>query len=280
MNSLLVRCGLALAVVCLPAFAQKEAPSVITVDEAQPTARITDVVYSKKHPEHMLLGPAQMRAFYHFNGVRNMGEGQTIAIIGAHHNPVIEHDLMVFSSRFGLPQCSFKNKCLTQVAVQSGDPSHWKPTLGATPNDDGKPHSYGEEEMDMEWAHAMAPAAHLMLVEGMTGSWSDYNLCVKAALEHGATVVSLSLAEPERADHKQLYLDNEKFYSDNRAVYVAAGGDHAHTARWPASLPEVVGVGGTTITTNEMGERLGEVAWTKKSDKEHATGTGAARRLR
>lgn len=269
--------ALSLAFAASSALAQSSL--VFTTDEANKTAQTNEVVHSAKHPEHPLLGPAQIRHFYGFEGVRNMGEGQTIAIIGAHHNPRIEHDLAVFSSRFGLPACSFANTCLTQVAVLSDDPNHWKPEPGHGPNDDGKSHGYGEEEMDMEWAHAMAPAAHLMLVEGMTGSWADYNRCVKAALSHGATVVSLSLAEPERADHKQSYLDNETSYEDDRAIYVAAGGDHAHTARWPASLPEVVGVGGTTITTEEAGTRLSEVAWTKHSEAEHATGTGGGTSL-
>ncbi|MDE1161602.1 MAG: S53 family peptidase [Acidobacteriaceae bacterium] len=258
----------------VPLYAQREIPSVITTDEAQPTARVTDAVHPKQHPDKILLGPWQMRHFYALEGIHNQGEGQTIAIIGAHHNPVIEHDLQVFSSRFGLLPCTFKNKCLEQVAVSGAGPSGWTPTLGRPVNDDGKPHGYGEEEMDMEWAHAMAPAAHLMLVEGPSGSWPDYVRCVQAAVEHGATVVSLSLAEPEREDHKGAYLSNNKYFTDRRAVYVASGGDHAHTARWPASSPDVVGIGGTTITTNAAGERLGEIAWTKKSDKEHATGTG------
>lgn len=254
--------------------AQPETPSVFTVDEAQSTARVTDVVHPKQSPEKTLLGPAQMRHFYHLENVASQGEGQVIAIIGAHHNPRIEHDLIVFSNRFGLPTCTFSNHCLQQLAVVSSTPQNWSHSAQQGINDDGKEHGYGEEEMDMEWAHAMAPAAHLMLVEGMTGSWPDYLRCVDAALAHGATVVSLSLAEPERDDHQAMYSDGNQHFENHQAIYVAAAGDHAHTARWPASSNNVVGVGGTTITTNESGDRLQEIAWSKHSNADHATATG------
>ena len=120
----------------------------------------------------------------------------------------------------------------------------------------------------------LAPSARLILMGGPSGTWEDTMAKVDAAVAAGATVVSLSLAEPQRAEHRELYLKLNAHFADTRASYVAAAGDHAHTARWPASSPDVVGVGGTTISTDETGVRLKEVAWSKHSDAEHAEGTG------
>lgn len=250
-----------------------QSPMVITTGEAHPQAHVTDVVHPEKHPEFVLIGPAQVRRFYRLDGVQNLGEGQTIALIGAHHDDRMEHDLAVFSARFGLPQCTVKSGCLRLIDSPGAKPEEWTPKPGVTDAENRK-FSFGEEEMDVEWAHALAPAAHLMLVGGPSGGWANYLLAVETAVKNGATVVSLSLAEPQRADHREMYLKGNAAFRDTRAIYVASAGDHAHTARWPASSPDVVGVGGTTITTNEAGERVKEIAWTKHSEELHATGTG------
>jgi len=252
-------------------FAQTAAPMVTTTGEASPQAKMSDVVHPAQHPETMLIGPYQVWRFYHLEKVKNMGQGQTIALIGYNHDPNLDHDLAVFSQRFGLPQCTLKSGCLRQIDVQPVSAASQK--RAAQPADDAN-HSYGEETMDVEWAHAIAPSAHLILMGGPGGAWEDTMAKVDAAVAAGATVVSLSLAQPQRAENREMYLRLNAHFTDTRASYVAAGGDHAHTARWPASSPDVVGVGGTTITTDEAGTRVKEVAWSKRSNEEHATATG------
>jgi len=247
------------------AVAQSAPVTVTTFGEAQKTAVVGSVVHPEQHPEETLLGPVQVRRFYNLQDVKNMGEGQTIALIGSHHDPVLEHDLAVFSQRFGLPLCAVKSGCLQQIDIPD--------TKGENGPEDGH-YSYLEETMDVEWAHAIAPKAKLMLVEGPRSTWENYLAGVEAAVKAGATVVSLSLAEPQRADHIKMYLDGNKHFLDTRASYVASGGDHAHTARWPASSPDVVGVGGTTIKTDETGKRLGETAWKSRPAGDRYVGTG------
>ncbi len=239
-------------------------PRVATFGEAEKTAAVTDVVHPEKHPEETLIGPRQIWRFYNLESVKNMGEGQTIALIGSHHDPTMERDLAIFSQRFGLPLCSVKNGCFRQIDIPDAEEP------GAT---EGGAYSY-LESMDVEWAHAIAPKAKIMLVEGPRSTWQNYLAGVDAAVANGATVVSLSLAEPQRPEHKQMYLDGNKHFLDTRASYVASGGDHAHTARWPASSPDVVGVGGTTIKTDETGARLGETAWKSRPAGDRYIGTG------
>jgi subtilase family serine protease len=250
------------------ALAQSKLPTVTTFGEAEKTATVGDVVHPEKNPELTLIGPRQVWKFYNLESVKNMGEGQTIALIGSHHDPVLERDLAIFSQRFGLPLCSVQSGCLRQIDIPDAT-SGPKPATGAAGE-----YSYLEETMDVEWAHAIAPKAKLMLVEGPRSSWENYLAGVDAAVAAGATVVSLSLAEPQRPEHKQMYLDGNKHFLDTRASYVASGGDHAHTARWPASSPDVVGVGGTTIKTDDTGARLGETAWKSRPAGDRYVGTG------
>ena len=88
-----------------------------------------------------------------FNGVAGNGAGQTIAIVDAYNDPNIASDLAAFDSRFNLPAPpSFS------VLNQNGQTS---PLPAADPTGDWEV----EESLDVEWAHAMAPGASIVLVE-------------------------------------------------------------------------------------------------------------------
>src|SRR5262245_7963764 len=100
------------------------------------------------------LTPAQIRHAYGidqiaFGAIVGDGAGQTIAIIDAYDDPNIAADLATFSAQFGLPAADF-----TKVN-QSGGSALPPPNKGwAT-----------EIALDVEWAHAIAPAARILLVE-------------------------------------------------------------------------------------------------------------------
>jgi subtilase family serine protease len=237
-----------------------------TVGEVQKMALPGDLVHPAQHPDETLLGPAQVRRFYALEGVNNGGEGQTIALIIAKHDPVLDQDLEVFSRRFGLPSCRAATGCLRQILG---------PSVGPRPSmQEEETGSFVEISMDVEWSHAIAPLAKLMVVEAPHGSWEEFLLAVDTAVAKGATVVSLSLAEPQKPEHKEMYLKGNAHFTNDAAVYVASGGDHAHGARWPASSPDVVGVGGTTIRTDATGARLGETAWISRPAGDRYVGTG------
>lgn len=267
-------CVAAITALAATLAAQSPAAVVPTHGESEPSARVTSAVHPASRPEQLLLSPAQVRHFYGFDGVTATGAGQTIAIIIAHHDPLLERDLAVFSQRFGLPQCTAAQGCLRQIPGPSIDASG-KPRPA---QDKEGTHSYLEVSMDIEWAHAIAPGAKLIVVEAPRSTWEDFTAAVDVAVASGATVVSLSLAEPQRPEHKEMYLRLNRHFQDTRASYVSAGGDHAHGARWPASSPDVVGVGGTTIRTDATGSRLAETAWSShpssKEDRDIGTGGG------
>jgi subtilase family serine protease len=189
------------------------------------------------------LVPSQVRQIYGFDKVANQGEGQLIGIVDAHKHPQIEKDLGVFSQTFGLPACTTSNGCFQQVIAGKGDPG--TDTLWAL-----------EIALDVEWAHAIAPKANILLVNTQSAKLTDMVQGVDLAVQMGATVVSMSWGGPEFAT--EAGFDNH-FLAAN-VTFVAASGDFGNPGFYPAASPNVTGVGGTTLGV-DAGGNLVETAW-------------------
>jgi subtilase family serine protease len=130
--------------------------------------------------------PAQMQTAYgfgsiSFNGTAGTGSGETIAIVDAYDNPNIQSDLDTFDSYFGLPATTVTR--VNQTGGTSYPPTD--PTGGWEL----------EEALDVEWAHAMAPGATIMLVEASSANGTDLLSAIQYAAAH-ANVVSISGAIP------------------------------------------------------------------------------------
>ncbi len=128
--------------------------------------------------------PAQVRDAYGFDKLSYDGTGQTIAIVDAYDDPNIASDLKVFDQAFGL----------------AAPPSFVKAPLanasGTVPK--SNPVWAGEISLDVEWAHAIAPKAKILLVEAATSSWTDLiNAVDYARKQSGVSVVSMSWGGPE-----------------------------------------------------------------------------------
>lgn len=190
------------------------------------------------------LYPSVVQRFYGFQRLAGNGAGQTIAIIDAFDAPNIESDLAVFTQRFGLSPCTTANGCFTK-AYASGQ----QPTTNA---------SWGLEiSLDVEWAHAIAPAAKILLVEATDNSFLHLMNAVTYAVAQGANVVSMSFAGTEFA--QQTFFDST--FQVNNVSFVASSGDAGAGVLYPAASPYVLAVGGTSPETNLAGARYGESAW-------------------
>ena len=200
------------------------------------------------------LTPAQVKAAYgltglSFDGTAADGAGQTIAIVDAYDAPTLAADLATFSTTFGLPAASLS------VVSQTGGS-----TLPAT--DAG----WAQEiSLDVEWAHAIAPAAKILLVEATTDSTTDLLAAVDYARgAAGVSVVSMSWG----ADEFNGETAYDTFFTTPTGhagvTFVAAAGDDgsASGAMWPAAAAGVVSVGGTTLTLAADGTVASEVGWT------------------
>ncbi|MCL4356316.1 MAG: S53 family peptidase [Candidatus Thermoplasmatota archaeon] len=179
---------------------------------------------------------------YTSNGAYNTsyGNGETIAIVDAYGSPTIASDVNTFDSQFGLPAINLQIvKPFGKVAKNSG----WAL----------------ETSLDVEWAHAMAPAAKIVLIE--TPSASNTYL-INDAINYAyntthANVISMSWGEAESqvsSSSLAQYASIFSYVANHGVILVAASGDSgandgtsSPTVNYPASDPSVVGAGGTTL---------------------------------
>ena len=193
------------------------------------------------------LTPAKASHAYGFDAVTGslQGAGQTIALVGAYDHPAIEADLGVFSARFGLPACTTANGCFQKVYA-----SGVKPVTDA---------GWAlEAALDVEWAHAIAPKAKILLVESSSSRFSDLLLAVDLAVQRGASVVSMSWGSSEFSFER--YFDSH--FNVRNVTFVAASGDNGTGAEYPVSAANVVAVGGTKLNlTDALGSYGSETAW-------------------
>ncbi len=171
------------------------------------------------------------------------GKG-TVAIIGAYDDTTIETDLNDFSKAFNLPACTTKNSCFEKHLISSAT----KPNSGWAM----------ETTLDVEWAHAIAPNAKILLVEAKTPSGANLLKAVDYAAGR-QDVVSISMSWGGGEFPEELSLDSH-FKSSSGAVFFASSGDNGTGASWPASSPSVIGVGGTSLAL-KSGEFISETAW-------------------
>ena len=169
----------------------------------------------------------------------------TIVVVGAYNDTTLEADLAVFDKTFNLPACTSANGCLTKHAMSTsiGTNSGWAM----------------ETSLDIEWAHAIAPNAKILLVEATTPSGANLLKAVDyAASVGGASAISMSWGGGEFPEETTL---DSHFVSKSGAPFFASSGDNGAGASWPASSPNVIGVGGTTLTLNSGGTVQSESAW-------------------
>lgn len=183
--------------------------------------------------------PYQLKKSYGLNQISATGIGQTIAIVDAYGSPSIQNDLSVFDQQFALPTANL------QVVYPQGKPKKVNSSWAL------------ETSLDVEWAHALAPDAKIMLVIAKSASVTDLINAVDYATASGARVISNSWGTPEFSSE----VNYDSHFQHNGIVYVASSGDNGSGVEWPAASPYVLSVGGTTLNLESSGNYLGETAW-------------------
>ena len=200
--------------------------------------------------------PAEVQTAYGlsgltFNGGKTAatGAGETIAIVDAYNDPDIAADLAAFSAKFDLAAASLT------VVGQTGSTT----ALPAT-----NP-SWGREiSLDVEWAHAIAPAAKLLLVEAESSGTADLLAGVSyARTVSGVAAVSMSWGGSEFAGETAYDPIFTTPAGHTGITFVASAGDDgsASGAEWPAASPGVLSVGGTDLTLTSSGAYSSETGW-------------------
>jgi subtilase family serine protease len=213
--------------------------------------------------------PSQYRSAY---GLQNLvragfdGRGVTVEITDAYASPTIVNDVNTYSSRHGLPKLR---------------PGQFRQVLPASFDDIklcGPQGWYGEETLDVEAVHGIAPGANIVFVagsdclHGLPRAWAD------SIDHHLAPIVSNSwtVTNGEGTEGQALSMGYVSFVSEfaleaaltGIGNYFASGDSGDDTTSvghkavdFPASDPWVTGVGGTSVGIGAQGQYLWETGW-------------------
>jgi subtilase family serine protease len=212
---------------------------LLTAALAQPASAGTKERYAH-HPLHVRpyasssptgLSPATIKGVYNFSTSSTAGAGKTIAIVDAFDDPTAESDLGVFSSTFGLPACTTANGCFKKVNQTGGSTYPRKNTGWAL-----------EISLDVQWAHAIAPGAHILLVEATSNSFTNLLAAEDYAKAH-AQYVSNSWGASEFSGENAY----DSHFAQSGVSFFVSSGDAGLPAEYPSSSPNVISVGGTTL---------------------------------
>jgi subtilase family serine protease len=226
--------------------------------------------------------PLQFRKAYNLEPLYRRGingAGRTIVLVEAFGSPTLQHDLDMFDAQWGLPHTTVeidRAGTIPPFDPNNGDMVNWA----------------FETTLDVQYAHAIAPGAHIIVVEtpvaqvqGTTGLPEMMN-AEKALIDAGkGDVISQSFTSTEntfpgfdQGDYSSLLNLRYAFKAAERrqVTVLASSGDHGVTNfisdasdtypfevnAWPASDPLVTAVGGTALNLDDSGARLSpDTAW-------------------
>ncbi|MGO8691913.1 MAG: PEP-CTERM sorting domain-containing protein [Thermoguttaceae bacterium] len=247
-------------------------PAVATAGTVTPS--------SSSSPPAAAYTPSQIQTAYGINAISlgsttGNGLGQTIAIIDAYNDPNIIANVNSFSSKFNLQQFNVSGGPTLSVLNEYGNaiPNQTtSPTgTGEPPNAPAGVSSWSiEESLDVEWAHAIAPKANIILYEAnvITSGGSsfadlgDLLTAVQTAAGHsGVSVVSMSWGTNEFPGETSVDPYFTTPAGHPKVTFVASTGDSSAPGEYPAYSPNVVAVGGTTLKLNSNNTRKSEIAW-------------------
>jgi subtilase family serine protease len=200
--------------------------------------------------------PAQITAAYGLSAitfasssgatVKGDGSGETIALIEMYHDPSLQSDVATFDKAYGLPAPTLK--VINQAGSQTN--SGWAQ----------------EESLDVEWAHAIAPGASILVVEAAPASSTTQELqnllsaVNTARYTPGVVAISMSFGFDEMSNESSYdtYFTTPPGHAG--ITFIAASGDEG-VVEYPASSPNVLAVGGTTLNLSSTGGYGSETAW-------------------
>ena len=205
-------------------------------------------------------GPSDLLSAY--NLPAGGGAGQTVAIVDAYDDPNAESDMNTYRSQFGLPSCTSASGCFKKVNQSGGT----KVPRGST--------SWaGEISLDLDMVSAIAPNAHIILVEASTASMTNLGTAVNTAVSLGAKFVSNSYGGRESSSDTSY--DSAYFNHPGVAITVSSG-DGVYGVEYPAASQYVTSVGGTALKRDSSTTRgWSESVWSTSSTEGAGSGCSA-----
>jgi subtilase family serine protease len=211
----------------------------------------------------------QLRRAYGADGTGLTGRGVTVAVVDAYDSPTLGSDVSAYAAAHG--DAPYRQGQLTRV-----DPAAWTDTVApsdAFPGGCGAAGWYGEQSLDIEAVHGVAPDADILYVGGASCQDSDLTDALDRVVDGRlATIVSDSWSDLESATdpsidavYDQTFMrgavEGIGFYfsSGDDGDEVAASG--SKTVGSPVSLPWVTAVGGTSLALDRKGNYGFETGW-------------------
>jgi subtilase family serine protease len=211
--------------------------------------------------------PAQLQGAYNVTGAiagGNDGSGVTVAITDAYVSPTLYSDAVEYAKRNqgSKPwQPGQFNEMIQRpfTKTEECEASGWS----------------GEQTLDVEAVHAMAPGAKVLYVGGRNCTVSLYNAVQEVVDGHLANVVTNSWSNGPEEEEAETAESREAF---NHVLLMAAGtgvgvqfssGDEGDNfivsgrqqPSFPGTSPYATAIGGTSLEVGAQNERLGEVGW-------------------
>ena len=212
-------------------------------------------------PSGVGYGPSQLQSAYNLTSASAAdGSGRTIAIVDAYNDPTAASDLAAYRSAAGLPTVpSFK------VVNQTGATS---PLPSTAPTSDDWTL---EESLDVDMASAVCPLCNIVLVEAQDDT-SDGLYVAENTAAGLAGYVSNSWGGTEASTDTTL---DSEYFSHSGVVITASAGDSDYGVIYPATSPNVVSVGGTSLSTSSSTRGWTESVWNTTTGSE-GTGSGCS----
>ncbi len=189
------------------------------------------------------------------------GSGQTVAVIEAYGYPGAESDLAKYRELYGLEPCTTANGCFKKVN-QKGEEKNYP--------EEGVLGWQVESALDVDMVSAACPHCHILLVEANTQEPKDMAASVEEAVKLSATEVSNSYGY---AENEETFCPAKKGCSEYLTAYnhpgipvTVSSGDSGYdngvsAPSWPATSPNVIAVGGTSLSRAKNSRGWTETVW-------------------
>ncbi|MHC6221550.1 S-layer homology domain-containing protein [Arthrobacter sp. MMS24-S77] len=214
-------------------------------------------------------GPADLQSAYKLPAL-TAGIGRTVAVVDPFDAPTVEADLAVYRARYGQVPCLSVSGCFRKVDQDGGSS---RPPFNA---------AWAQEtSLDVQMVSAACPNCNILLVEANSNSLIDLGKAVNTAVKLGASAVSMSFGGPEFSGVSGF---DAAYFNHPGTPLVASSGDHGYanattapTVNYPASSPNVVAAGGTTLTADTTKVRgWTERAWGSAGSGAQGPGSGCS----
>lgn len=202
-------------------------------------------------------GPAQFHTGYALPTTPTEGSpAQTIAIVDAYDDPTIRSDLTEYDRAYGIPNLlscastsTTEGGCFLKVNQKGEAKNYPKANAGWAL----------EIALDVETAHQICQTCKVVLVEASSNSGANLNAAEDEAIVLGATEISNSWGT--ESEYSGELAENGHFDHPGVAITVASGDNGYNKFGYPASSPDVIAVGGTTLKLTSAYGWSSETTW-------------------